>query len=194
MNNNQQNKGKCIIFSAPSGAGKTTIVHALLERMDELAFSISACSRPPRGNEKNKKDYYFLGIEGFKQKIQDDAFIEWEEVYPEYFYGTLKEEVDRIWAANKVVLFDVDVYGGINLKNYFGEAALSFFIQPPSLEILEERLRNRQTETEDKIQTRLKKASEEIKQQHHFDKTVINNNLELTIHEVEEMVKAFIEK
>lgn len=193
MENTPQPKGKCIIFSAPSGAGKTTIVHALLERTNRLAFSTSACSRPPRGNEIDGVDYYFLGIEGFKQKIKEDAFIEWQEVYQDYFYGTLKKEVERIWSENKIVLFDVDVYGGINLKKYFKEDALSFFVQPPSLEILEKRLRNRKTETEDKIQTRLKKAEEELKQGHHFDKIVINNDLDLTIKEVEDMVKEFVE-
>ncbi len=192
MENDQQQTGKCIIFSAPSGAGKTTIVRALLDRMDELAFSISACSREPRANERHKVDYYFLGIELFKEEIEDNSFIEWEEVYKDHFYGTLKHEVDRLWAENKVVVFDVDVYGGINLKKYFGDSALSFFIQPPSIEVLEERLRNRQTETEDKIKTRLEKVGEELSKSEFFDKVVINNDLELTIAEVEEMVKEFI--
>ncbi|WP_107037178.1 guanylate kinase [Brumimicrobium mesophilum] len=194
MKNDQKQTGKCIIFSAPSGAGKTTIVRALLERMDELAFSISACSREPRVNELHKKDYYFLGIEGFKEEIEDDAFIEWEEVYKDHFYGTLKHEVDRLWAENKVVVFDVDVYGGINLKKYFGDSALSFFIQPPSIEVLEERLRNRQTETEDKIKTRMEKAGEELSKSVHFDEVVINNDLELTINEVEELIKEYIKE
>jgi len=194
MEHGQKQKGKCIIFSAPSGAGKTTIVRALLDRMDELAFSISACSREPRGNEIHKVDYYFLGIDLFKEEIEDNSFIEWEEVYPDHFYGTLKHEVDRLWEENKVVVFDVDVYGGINLKKYFGDAALSFFIQPPSIEVLEERLRNRKTETEDKIQTRLKKAGEELSMSAHFDHVVVNNNLELTIAEVEGMVKEYIKK
>src|SRR5690554_8214058 len=194
MDKDRKQTGKCIIFSAPSGAGKTTIVRALLERMDELAFSISACSREPRVNEVHERDYYFLGIEGFKEKIKENAFIEWEEVYADHFYGTLKSEVDRLWAENKTVLFDVDVYGGINLKKYFGDTALSFFIQPPSIEVLEERLRNRKTETEDKIQTRLKKAGEELSMSAHFDHVVVNNNLELTIAEVEGMVKEYIKK
>lgn len=194
MENSQQQTGKCIIFSAPSGAGKTTIVRALLERMDELAFSISACSREPRVNEIHKEDYYFLGIEGFKEEIADDSFIEWEEVYEDHFYGTLKHEVDRLWAMNKVVVFDVDVYGGINLKKYFGESAMSFFIQPPSIEVLEERLRKRQTETEDKIRTRMKKAVEELQKSEYFDKIVVNKDLELTIAEVEGYVKEYIKK
>ncbi|RYM35879.1 guanylate kinase [Brumimicrobium glaciale] len=194
MENDQKQTGKCIIFSAPSGAGKTTIVRALLERMDELAFSISACSREPRVNELHKEDYYFLGVDGFKEEIADDSFIEWEEVYADHFYGTLKHEVDRLWSENKVVVFDVDVYGGINLKKYFGDSALSFFIQPPSVEVLEERLRKRQTETEDKIKTRMEKAGEELSKSVHFDKVVVNTDLELTIEEVEEMIKEYIKE
>jgi guanylate kinase len=190
----QAHKGKCIIFSAPSGAGKTTIVHALLSRIDSLAFSISACSRPPRKNESNQKDYYFLSVEEFKSKINKRAFIEWEEVYKDHFYGTLKEEVERLWDLGKVVIFDVDVYGGINLKKYFGDAALSFFVEPPSINVLEKRLRNRKTETEDKIKTRLKKASEELSKSDAFDQVVVNKNLELTINEVEKTVKKYIKK
>jgi guanylate kinase len=192
LENDQKQTGKCVIFSAPSGAGKTTIVRALLERMDELAFSISACSREPRVNELHKKDYYFLGTDDFKEEIADDSFIEWEEVYADHFYGTLKHEVDRLWAENKVVVFDVDVYGGINLKKYFGDSALSFFIQPPSVEVLEKRLRKRQTETEDKIKTRMEKAGEELSKSVHFDQVVINTDLALTIDEVEGMIKEYI--
>ena len=194
MENAQEMKGQCIIFSAPSGTGKTTIVHALLKRMEGLAFSISACSRPPRGGEKNGIDYYFLGIDGFKDKIRENAFIEWEEVYKDHFYGTLKEEVDRLWSENKVVLFDVDVYGGINLKKYFGDAALSFFIEPPSIEVLEERLRKRKTDTEDKIRLRLEKAKEELSKRDFFDNIVVNHKLEPTILEVENAVKEYIKQ
>lgn len=193
MKNDQKQSGKCVIFSAPSGAGKTTIVHALLDRRKDLAFSISACSREPRVNETHGKDYYFLGIEGFKEKIDDKSFIEWEEVYKDHFYGTLKAEVDRLWAENKVVVFDVDVYGGINLKKYFGDDALSIFIQPPSIEVLEQRLRDRKTETEDKIKTRMKKVGEELSKLQNFDTSVINKDLELTIQEVENLVKEYIE-
>lgn len=194
MNYNQQKQGKCIIFSAPSGAGKTSIVHGLLERIDNLAFSVSACSREPRINEEHGKDYYFIGVEGFKQKIQEDAFIEWEEVYKDHFYGTLKEEVDRLWNENKIVIFDVDVYGGINLKNYFKEAALSFFVEPPSITILEARLRKRETETEDRIQLRLQKAKEELSKADYFDKKVLNLELKTAINEVEKIIKEYIKE
>lgn len=192
MGNSQKMSGQCIIFSAPSGAGKTTIVHALLKRMNGLAFSISACSRNPRGDEKHGEDYYFLGIDEFKEKIEEGAFIEWEEVYTNHFYGTLKSEVDRLWAENKVVLFDVDVYGGINLKKYFGASALSLFIKPPSIEVLEKRLHKRQTDSEDKIQLRLKKAKEEMSNSEFFDKVVVNHDLEPTIQEIENIVKEYI--
>lgn len=190
--NNFQNKGKCIIFSAPSGAGKTSIVHALINRIDELAFSISACSRERRKGEVNGEDYYFIGVEGFKAKIKEDAFIEWEEVYTDHFYGTLKTEVERLWSEGKVVIFDVDVYGGINLKKFFGDAALSYFVLPPSIETLEERLRKRQTETEDRILLRLSKAHEELSKADEFDMQVLNLDLETAIQEVEVNVKEFI--
>lgn len=190
--NNFQNKGKCIIFSAPSGAGKTSIVHALINRIDELAFSISACSREQREGEKNGEDYYFIGVEGFKAKIKEGAFIEWEEVYKDHFYGTLKAEVERLWSEGKVVVFDVDVYGGINLKKFFGDAALSYFVLPPSIEVLEERLRKRQTETEDRILLRLSKANEELSKAAMFDKQVLNQDFETAVKEVEVNVKEFI--
>jgi len=193
MEEKSEHIGKCIIFSAPSGAGKTTIVNHLLDRNNRLAFSISACSRPPRPNETHGEDYYFLSVQAFKDRIAEDDFIEWEEVYEDHFYGTLKVEVERLWSLGKVVVFDVDVFGGINLKKYFGDAALSFFIQPPSIEVLEQRLRNRQTESEKKIQTRLTKASQELTKAEQFDRTVVNDNLELTVEEVDKNIKAFIE-
>lgn len=184
--------GKCIIFSAPSGAGKTTIVHRLLDLRNDLAFSISACSRSPRINEINGKDYHFIGVEGFKQKIEENAFIEWEEVYKDHFYGTLKSEIERIWKEGKTVIFDVDAYGGISLKNYFKDAALSFFISPPSLPVLEQRLKSRNTETAEKIQTRLNKAEEELGLAEQFDINVVNENLEPTIEWINQKVNEFI--
>ena len=185
-------KGKCIIFSAPSGAGKTTIVHYLLKESLGLEFSVSACSREPRKNEINGKDYYFLGLEGFKDQIDKEAFIEWEEVYTNNFYGTLKSEIERIWANGKSVIFDVDVIGGLNLKRIFGEQALSVFVKPPSYEVLEKRLRNRSTETEDKIQQRMKKANEEFAYAPEFDIILINDNLDEACNKAKEMVSEFL--
>jgi len=187
-------KGKCIIFSAPSGAGKTTIVHYLLKESLGLEFSVSACSREPRKNEINGKDYYFLGLEGFKDQIDKEAFIEWEEVYTNNFYGTLKSEIERIWANGKSVIFDVDVIGGLNLKRIFGEQALSVFVKPPSYEVLEKRLRNRSTEIEDKIQQRMKKANEEFAYAPEFDIILINDNLDEACNKAKEMVSGFLSK
>jgi guanylate kinase len=184
--------GKCIIFSAPSGAGKTTIVHALLDANIGLEFSISACSRAPRPNEKNGKDYYFLGLEGFKQKLDEDAFFEWEEVYTDNFYGTLKSEIERIWSLNKTVVFDVDVIGGLNLKRILGAQALAVFVQPPSYVELENRLRFRSTETEDKIQQRMKKAHQELGSANEFDVILVNDQLDQAILKAKELVVSFI--
>ncbi len=186
--------GKCVIFSAPSGAGKTTIVRYLLEQNLGLEFSVSACSREPRGNEVNGKDYFFLGVEGFKQKIEQDAFVEWEEVYTNNFYGTLKSEIERIWENGKIVAFDVDVVGGINLKKIFGNQALSIFVNPPSIQELEKRLRARNTETEDKINMRLSKAQQEITFAPQFDVVILNENLESACNQAKEVVQTFIEK
>ncbi len=184
--------GKCIIFSAPSGAGKTTIVHRLLNEINSLEFSVSACSRLARPNEKNGEDYYFLGVEEFRKKINEQAFIEWEEVYPNNFYGTLKSEIERIWSHNKVVVFDVDVVGGLNLKHFFGSNALAVFVQPPSVEVLEERLRSRKTESEEKIHMRISKATFEINRAKEFDYILINNNLDVAVAEIKERIIQFI--
>ena len=185
-------EGKCIIVSAPSGAGKTTIVHALLATINQLSFSVSACSRDPRSTEKNGVDYYFLGIEKFKESIKNDAFVEWEEVYLDSFYGTLKSEINRIWDAGKVVVFDVDVMGGLNLKSFFGTNALSLFIAPPSISILETRLRNRKTETEEKIQERLNKSRIELSRANEFDIVIRNVVLNDAIEEARTSVLNFI--
>lgn len=186
-------QGKCIIFSAPSGAGKTTIVHALLNDPSlNLSFSVSACSRGPRPNETDGKDYYFLGVEGFKQKISEGAFIEWEEVYTDHYYGTLRSEIERIWAQGKNVIFDVDVVGGLNLKKIFGENALAIFVKPPSKETLEERLRNRSTETEEKIRQRLEKAEKEMKKATEFDVILVNDDLNTAIKKATGIVNDFV--
>ncbi len=189
-----QKKGKAIIFSAPSGAGKTTIVHKLLMEIPSLAFSISACSRPPRPMEEDSKDYYFLSIEDFKSKIARNSFIEWEEVYTDHFYGTLKSEVERIWNNGKTVIFDVDVFGGINLKKYFGDNAISIFVMPPSIAELDKRLHKRQTETEEKIQTRLAKAEKEIDLNKQFDVVIVNDKLENAVEEAKNLVIKFIQE
>jgi guanylate kinase len=187
-------KGKCIIFSAPSGAGKTTIVRALVNKPDlRLEFSVSACSREPRPNEVNGKDYYFLGIEGFKQQIEQDAFVEWEEVYTDHFYGTLRSEIEQIWENGHTVIFDVDVVGGLNLKRFFGENALAVFVQPPSYDELEKRLRYRSTETEEKIQQRMAKAKAELAKAVEFDVVLVNETLEHAIEKATELVHNFIQ-
>ncbi len=187
-----ESKGKCIIFSAPSGAGKTTIVHALLAKHLGLEFSVSACSRDPRPNEVNGKDYYFLGIEGFKQQIDAGAFIEWEEVYTNNYYGTLKAEIQRIWKSGNAVIFDVDVIGGLNIKRIFGDNALAIFVQPPSIGELEHRLRLRSTESEDKINQRMSKARKELEYASEFDKILVNEDLELAINTAKDWVEQFL--
>lgn len=189
-----KHKGKCVIFSAPSGAGKTTIVHYLLTHVKELEFSVSACSREPRHNETDGKDYYFIGVEGFRRKIKEDAFIEWEEVYTDNYYGTLISELERIWENGHVVIFDVDVIGGLNLKKKLGEHALAVFVQPPSVKALEKRLRHRSTETEEKIQTRLAKAKLELSYVDQFDVKLLNDHLETACEEAKKIVKEFITK
>jgi len=186
--------GKCIIFSAPSGAGKTTIVHHLLKQELGLEFSVSACSRDPRENEVNGEDYHFLGIEGFKEKIQNDAFVEWEEVYTNNFYGTLKSEMERIWSEGKTVIFDVDVIGGLNLKKQFGDAAYAVFVKPPSYEELEKRLRGRSTETEDKINQRMEKAHKELSFAPKFDYILVNDDLAEACDKAKGLVSEFLTK
>ncbi len=186
--------GKSIIFSAPSGAGKTTLVHYLLEQLPQLEFSISACSRAPRTNEVDGKDYYFIGVEGFKKKVEEDAFLEWEEVYTDNFYGTLKSELERIWAKGHCVIFDVDVIGGLNLKKILGDSALAVFVQPPSVEVLKERLKSRSTETEEKINMRISKAEYELSFSNQFDQIILNEHLETACNEALKIVTDFIKQ
>lgn len=183
---------KALIFSAPSGAGKTTIVHSLLASGLPLAFSVSATSRSPRPNEEHGRDYFFFSSDEFKKQIQSDAFVEWEEVYENLFYGTLRSEVDRIWSENKALVFDVDVKGGINLKKHFGDQALAIFIQPPSLSVLESRLRNRHTEDETSLTRRLERAQFELSLANRFDRIVVNDDLELAVEETKSIVIEFL--
>lgn len=194
MKNFGNTTGKAVIFSAPSGAGKTTIVKHLLTKELGLEFSISACSRDPRPGEVNGKDYHFLGLPGFKELIRENDFIEWEEVYKNNFYGTLRIEIERIWKAGKTVIFDVDVIGGLNLKKIFGEDALAVFVQPPSYDELEKRLRYRSTETEDKINQRMAKAREELSKAQEFDYILVNDDLDNALVEAEKIVSTFLNK
>ncbi len=180
-----------MILAAPSGSGKTSIVHRLLEKDLDLEFSVSATSRPIRRTEKEGEDYYFLDPKVFREKAENGELIEWEEVYPDRFYGTLRSEVERIWDNGKHVIFDVDVIGALNLKERFGERALAIFIRPPSLQLLEERIRNRGTESEAEIQERIRKASEEMKQAPHFDLTVVNDDLDRAADECEQELRKF---
>lgn len=183
---------KVLIFSAPSGSGKTTLVKHCLEVFPELRFSVSCTTRNPRGSEINSIDYHFLTPDEFRAKIAADAFVEFEEVYEDKYYGTLKSEVENIWSNGKVVIFDVDVKGGISLKNYFGDQALSIFIMPPSIEELQRRLVSRATDDAETIRTRVLKAEEEISFQNQFDITVVNTDLEEAKTETEQIIRQFI--
>ena len=185
-------KGKLVIISAPSGAGKTTIVKHLLGLDLGLEFSVSATTRQKRENETNGKDYYFLSRNEFRSGIEAGNFVEWQEVYENHYYGTLKSELERIWKAGHHVLFDVDVKGGINLKRIFGSDSVSVFIMPPSVAELEKRLIARATDSHEKIQMRVKKASEEIELAHFFDHAVVNDNLDIAISEVVKIISVFI--
>lgn len=183
---------KVIIFSAPSGSGKTTLVKHCLQQFPQLQFSVSATTRALRGEEIHGKDYFFLSVEAFKKLISENAFVEYEEVYHDKFYGTLKSEVERIWQSGKTVIFDVDVKGGIALKKYFGDKALSVFIMPPSIEELERRLVSRATDDAETIKTRVEKASEEMTFKEQFDVTVVNNDLAEAKNTTEKMLQNFL--
>jgi guanylate kinase len=187
-------QGKLFIFSAPSGAGKTTIVKKLLHHNPLLEFSISATSRALREGEKNGKDYYFMSADEFRSKIENNEFLEWEEVYKNQYYGTLKSELDRIWALSHHVIFDVDVVGGLNIKNAYPERALSVFVMPPTPETLKHRLLNRCTESEESIRKRLEKANWELGFADKFDIVLINDKLEDAVKKAIEIVENFIKK
>lgn len=183
---------RAVIISAPSGAGKTTLVKNLTAALPQLEFSVSACSRQKRENEKEGKDYYFMTPDAFREKIMKDDFIEWQEVYPGSYYGTLKSELNRIEQLGKIPIFDVDVIGGLNLKKFFGKRALAVFIKPPSIKVLESRLRNRGTETEESLQRRIGKALREMSSSGEFDCTVVNDTLGKSSNETIKLVKEFI--
>lgn len=185
-------EGKCVIVSAPSGAGKTTIVRYLIESGLPLGFSVSATSRPIRGSEKDGEDYIFLSIDQFQDQISRGDFIEWEEVYEKQYYGTLRSEVDRIWKKDLHLIFDVDVHGGLNLKEHFGKKALALFIEPPSIETLETRLRKRGTESEESISKRVAKAEKEIAMSGGFDKIIVNDDLTVACSVAVGMVREFL--
>lgn len=185
-------EGKIVIVSAPSGAGKTTIVRYLLSKIPNFAFSVSATSRKPRGNEVNGVDYFFMSAEEFKTRIDNQEFLEWQEVYPGNFYGSLKSEVDKILNDGKNILFDVDVVGGSNIKQYYGNRALAFFIKPPSISELEKRLVARSTENPQVIRERVEKAERELSYAPLFDLIIINDTLEHALRETEDLVKNFL--
>ncbi|HLT32664.1 MAG TPA: guanylate kinase [Aquaticitalea sp.] len=192
-NNNDTKKGKLIVFSAPSGSGKTTIVRHLLKQKElNLEFSISATSREKRGEEIDGQDYYFLTFEAFKKKIKNDEFLEWEEVYRDNFYGTLKTEIERIWAQGKHVIFDIDVSGGLRIKRKFPKETLAIFVKPPSIDELKIRLKNRQTESNDKINMRIAKASAELATAPLFDMVVVNDDLDKALEESYNLVSYFL--
>lgn len=193
MDNNTLNKGKLLVFSAPSGSGKTTIVRYLLEQKElHLDFSISATSREKRGDEIHGKDYYFLTPEEFQQKIAENAFVEYEEVYKDNYYGTLKSELDRIWGNGKHVIFDIDVVGGLHIKEQYPERTLAIFVSPPSVEELERRLRFRQTETEEKIRMRLEKAEREIAASGSFEVILKNYDLDNAKNDAYKIVSEYL--
>jgi guanylate kinase len=186
--------GKILIFSAPSGSGKSTLVNHLLSLGFPIDFSISATSRAPRGEEQHGKEYYFLSVDDFRNRVANDEFVEYEEVYEGCFYGTLKSELQRVWNEGKCIVFDVDVVGGVNIKKMFGNKAMSIFVQPPSVEALRSRLVGRGTDSAEKIEQRLAKAEYELGFASQFDRVIVNDNLDTAKAEVEAVVRDFLEK
>jgi guanylate kinase len=185
--------GKAIIISAPSGAGKTTVIRRVMEIVPTLEFSVSACTRKPRQGEKPGIDYHFLSVDAFRQHIANDDFIEWEEVYAGFYYGTLKSELERIWDLHKIPLFEVDIQGGLKLKTYFGAHALALFIRPPDIGALENRLRHRGTEDEESLAKRIGKAALELTYANRFDRIVVNDHLEDAIRETTTLISQFLQ-
>ena len=185
-------KGKMLIFTAPSGAGKTTIVRHLLKKFDELAFSVSATNRPMREGETDGQSYHFLSTEEFMQRVENDEFIEYEEVYPGRFYGTLHSEVDRIWAMDRAIVFDIEVKGATNLKRFYPQESLAVFVNPPNSDVLFQRLRDRSTETEDELRVRIDRAAEELTYVNTFDRVLINDDLQVALAEAEDIVEDFL--
>lgn len=181
-----------IVFTAPSGAGKSTVVRHLLNRFGDLAFSVSATTRPPRTGEEDGKHYYFISPEEFRKKVDEQGFVEWEEVYPGLFYGTLKSEVERLWGEGKTIVFDIDVKGAMNLKKMYGKDCLTVFIKPPSLEILVDRLKKRGTDSEESLRKRVDRIREELTYENSFDRVLVNDMLEHTLREAEQIVQIFI--
>ncbi len=184
--------GKLIVISAPSGAGKTSIVHHLLKNISGLSFSVSACSREKRDYETHGKDYYFLGVEDFKNKIKEGAFLEWEEVYENQYYGTLKSEIERILSEGKTVIFDVDVMGGLNIKKQYPKECLSLFIMPPTVDVLRKRLSGRGSESETKVEMRLAKAEQEISKNQEFDMVILNDDFGIACEDTIKVITNFI--
>ncbi len=187
-------KRKLIIITAPSGAGKTSITHYLLDKYPQFSFSISASTRKPRSKEINGKDYYFLSIEEFQKEIQENAFVEWEMVYEGKYYGTLKSELERIWNSQKIPVLDIDVHGAIHVQQQYRENSISIFIAPPSVEELKRRLESRGTETKEALETRLNKAVYEISFNHQFDAIIINDDFEKACIKTEEIIKIFLDR
>ena len=180
------------IFTAPSGAGKTTVVRHLLEKYKELDFSVSAATRAKRDYEEDGKDYYFMSIDDFRDKVSQGQFIEWEEVYKDQFYGTLESEIERIWSLGKHIIFDIDVKGAQNLKSVYGAGCMSVFVRPPSVEVLADRLKNRNTETEESLQKRIQKVKREMGEENSFDVVLVNDVLEITLKEADHIVETFL--